>query len=137
LGRGKVGKPSRIEAWKQRAKRLQEEVYALYFAGRHPEVPWYAKLLAAAVVAYAFSPIDLIPDFIPVIGYLDDLLLVPLGIYLVVRMIPKPVMEECRQRARDSLNREGPRNWKAAAVIIAIWLAVMGLAVVIGIRVLG
>ena len=88
-----------IQVWKQRARALQREVHAVYLAMRDPRTPWYARLLAGAVVAYAFSPIDLIPDPIPVLGYLDDLLLVPLGIVLVLRLIPAEVMQECRQRA--------------------------------------
>ncbi len=131
-----MGKSRGIERWKHRAKRLQEEVYALYLACGHPSVPWYAKVFAACVVAYAFSPIDLIPDFIPVLGYLDDLVLVPLGIYLVLKMIPQPVMEESRERARGILSQERPRNWVAAGVIIAAWLLMTALAVVLVIRVI-
>ena len=89
--------------WKVRARQLQAEVYALYLAYRDPRVPWYAKAVAACVVGYALSPIDLIPDFIPVLGYLDDLVLIPLGIALVLRMIPPAVMVECRERARAEL----------------------------------
>lgn len=87
---------------------------------RHPRTPWYAKLLAAAVVAYAFSPLDLIPDFVPVLGYLDDLVLVPLGIALVIRLVPAPVMAECRERAQAASER--PTSWWSALVIVAIWL---------------
>ena len=117
-----------LETWKKWAKSLKREVYALYFACRDPRVPWYAKALAAAVVAYAFSPIDLIPDFIPVLGYLDDLLLVPLGVMAVRAMIPPAVLEECRQKATQLESR--PRNWVGAAVIILIWLAIAGTATV-------
>src|SRR5690348_181698 len=113
-----------LDTWKKWAKNLKREVYALYFACRDPRVPWYAKALAAAVVAYAFSPIDLIPDFIPVLGYLDDLLLVPLGVMAVRAMIPPAVLEECRQKATQLESR--PRNWVGAAVIILIWLAIAG-----------
>ena len=101
-------------------------MYALYLAYKDPRVPWYAKLLAACVVAYAFSPIDLIPDFIPVLGYLDDLILVPLGIYFVLKMIPDEVMVECREKARVLSSEKRPTNYLAATVIIAIWI---GLAV--------
>jgi len=90
---------SALETWKARARRLTREVYALSFAVRDPRVPWYAKVAAACVVAYALSPIDLIPDFIPVLGYLDDLVLVPLGVWLVLRLIPAAVLSECRARA--------------------------------------
>ena len=116
-----------IKAWRARARLLKGEVIALSFAVRHPRVPWYAKLLAACVVAYALSPIDLIPDFIPVLGYLDDLVLVPLGVALVIRLVPPDVLAECRARAARVVGRA--RSWAAAAVIIAIWvvLAVLGL----------
>lgn len=84
-----------LEKLKQRARHLKVETFALYLAARHPRTPWYAKLLVAGIVSYAFSPIDLVPDFIPVIGYLDDLILVPLGLALAIRMVPDPVLTEC------------------------------------------
>jgi uncharacterized membrane protein YkvA (DUF1232 family) len=115
--------------WEVRARRLKTETYALYLAYRDPRVPWYAKVLAAAVVAYAFSPIDLVPDFIPVLGYLDDLVLVPLGVALVLKMIPQEVMDGCRERARTELAQEKPTNWLAAAVVVALWLLLAGLLV--------
>lgn len=118
----------RFESWKGRANQLKQGVYALYLANKDPRVPWYAKIFAACVVAYAFSPIDLIPDFIPVLGYLDDLLLVPLGIYLVLKMIPEEVMAECRERARSTMSQKKP-NWLAAGIIIAIWIALAILVV--------
>lgn len=105
---------------KDRARQLKADSYALYLVSRDPRTPWYAKLLAAAVVAYAFSPLDLIPDFVPVLGYLDDLVLVPLGIALVIRLVPGPVMAECRERAREAAER--PTSWWSAVVIVAIWL---------------
>lgn len=112
---------STLDTWKQRARQLKTEVYALYLAYRDPRVPWPARIVAACVVAYAFSPIDLIPDPIPVLGYLDDLVLVPLGIALARRMIPPAIMAECRERARvESMNKQV--NWVAAGVIIAVWL---------------
>jgi uncharacterized membrane protein YkvA (DUF1232 family) len=129
-----VSKSRGIERWKHWAKHLQGEVYALYLAYRHPRVPWYAKVFAACVVGYAFSPIDLIPDFIPVLGYLDDLVLIPLGVALALRMIPQPVLDQCRERARERLNPDRPRNWVAAGMIIAAWLLVTGLAAVLGLR---
>lgn len=94
---------------------------ALWLAGRDPRVPWHAKALAAAVAAYALSPIDLIPDFIPVLGYLDDLLIVPAGIWLVVRLIPPPLMAELRAEAERRSER--PVSYAAAAAIAAVWLA--------------
>ncbi len=98
-----------LDGLKQRARRLKTEVYALYLAYKDPRVPWYARLFAAGVVAYAVSPIDLIPDFIPVIGYLDDLILVPLGIVLALKMIPPEVMAECRERAKEALREANQR----------------------------
>ena len=85
--------------WREKARRLKVEVHALYLAARDPRVPWYAKALAAAVAAYALSPIDLIPDFIPVLGWLDDLVIVPAGVLAVRALVPAQVMEECRARA--------------------------------------
>ena len=89
--------------WRAKTRNLKREVFALYLACRDPRVPWYAKVLAAGVVAYAFSPIDLIPDFIPVVGYLDELVLVPLGVLAVRAMIPAAVLAECRERAETAL----------------------------------
>jgi uncharacterized membrane protein YkvA (DUF1232 family) len=108
---------------KRRAKELESQTFALYLACKHPGTPWYAKAIAACVVAYALSPIDLIPDFIPVLGYLDDLILVPLGIVLVIRLVPGPVMEECRREAQRRIDQRGPRGWAGAAVVIVIWLS--------------
>jgi uncharacterized membrane protein YkvA (DUF1232 family) len=109
-------------------------LYAIYLAYRDPRVPWYARVVAALVVGYAFSPLDLIPDPIPVLGYLDDLILLPLGIALVLRLIPAPVMAECRIKAQERLDSGHPVNWIAAAVIVCIWiaLAVIALRVVVG-----
>lgn len=113
---------SLIRTWKQQARKLEHETYALYLACRDRRTPWYARLAAAAVVAYAVSPIDLIPDFIPVFGHLDDLLLIPLGVLLIRWMIPAPVMEDCRLRAQEVIDQGKPVSWLAAAVIIGIWL---------------
>ncbi len=120
--------------WKRWAGQLKSETYALYLAYRDPRVPWYAKLFAALVVGYAFSPIDLIPDPIPVLGYLDDLILVPLGVALAVRMIPEDVLSESRQKAREMVERgERPVSRAAATVIVVLWLvlAVLGALVVV------
>ena len=100
---------------------MKRETYALYFACRDHRVPWYAKALAVLVVAYAFSPIDLIPDFIPVVGYLDDLILIPLGVVAVRAMVPPDVMAACRERANELEKK--PTNWAGAVVIAAIWIA--------------
>jgi uncharacterized membrane protein YkvA (DUF1232 family) len=111
-----------VDSWQRWARRLKYEAYALYLAYRDPRVPWYARLFAAAVVAYAFSPLDLIPDFIPILGYLDDLLLVPLGIALAIKMIPAAVMADSRARAQAALAADRPRSWVAAAIVVAVWL---------------
>lgn len=118
-----------FERWKEQARKLKREVYALYFACRDPRVPWYAKALAVGVVAYAFSPIDLIPDFIPLLGYLDELVILPIGVLAVRSMVPPAVMEECRERAQQLEAK--PRNWVAAGVIVAIWLAMTFAAILL------
>ena len=104
---------------KQWARLIKRDVHALYLAARDPRVPWYAKALAIVVAAYALSPIDLIPDFLPVVGYLDDVILVPLGILLTVRLIPPAIMNEHRLRAAEAATR--PVSRAAGAVIVAIW----------------
>ena len=123
--------PQSFAAWKARVRQLKRETYAIYLASKDRRVPWYNKALIAVVVAYIFSPIDLIPDFIPILGYLDDLLIAPLGIALALRMIPAEVMAECRERAQAAIDQKGPTNWTAAAVIIAIWLLGAALVIVI------
>jgi uncharacterized membrane protein YkvA (DUF1232 family) len=108
--------------WKERVKALKKETFTLYLAYRHPLVPWYAKALALLIVGYALSPIDLIPDFIPVLGYVDDLILIPLGIMLVIRMIPAEILAECRQKAETIVGQRIGAGNIAAAVIILIWI---------------
>jgi uncharacterized membrane protein YkvA (DUF1232 family) len=125
-----------INQWKAKARQLKTEAYALYIAYRHPNIPWYAKVFAACVIGYLFSPVDLIPDFIPVLGYLDDLVLVPLGITLAIKMIPKALWEECREKAQQTLSQDKPRNWAAAGIIIAIWLLLLALAIIFIVRVI-
>ena len=112
------GMGARIRAW---ARDLKADVVALSLAVRHPGVPWYAKLVAALVAAYALSPIDLIPDFIPVLGYLDDIVLVPLGILLAVSLIPRPLMGELRARARAITDH--PVSRRGALLVVALWIA--------------
>jgi uncharacterized membrane protein YkvA (DUF1232 family) len=112
----------RLRDW---ARELKRDVHALYLAARDPRVPWYAKAVALAVAAYALSPIDLIPDFIPVIGYLDDLIIVPLGIVLAVQLIPADILAEHRAAASEAAKR--PTSRTAAVVVVAIWI---GLALV-------
>ncbi|MBI5580294.1 MAG: DUF1232 domain-containing protein [Deltaproteobacteria bacterium] len=102
---------------------LKQEVYALYLASKDRRIPWYARVVAAAVVAYAFSPIDLIPDPIPVLGYLDDLILIPLGIALVIRLIPAEVLQDCREKAALTMKAGKPKNWVAGGIIILIWVS--------------
>ncbi len=123
-----------LDRWKSWAHTLKREVYALYLAYKDPRVPWYARVFAGCVVAYAFSPIDLIPDFIPVIGYLDDLILVPIGIALAVRMIPATVLTECRERAQEVMAAGKPVNRVAAAVIIIVWFMLAALAGLLTVR---
>ena len=118
-----------IEQWKQQAKKLKIEVYALYLAYRDPRVPLYARVFAGCVVGYAFSPIDLIPDFIPIIGYLDDLILVPLGIKIALSMIPENVMIESREKAQEIIRQGKPVNRVAAVIIISIWLLLAALSI--------
>lgn len=117
------------EKWKKSANAIKLEVYTLCLAYKDPRVPWYARLLAACVIAYALSPIDLIPDPIPVVGYLDDIILLPVGIYLVLKMIPPEVIEECRQKAEIAAIRPGAGRWIAAGVIILIWIVAAGLLI--------
>ena len=114
-----------IETWKRWAQTIKRDTHALYLASRDPRVPWYAKAVAVAVAAYAAWPIDLIPDFIPVLGYLDDLIVVPLAIALVIKLIPPEIMAEHRTGAMATQDR--PTSKTAAAVIIAIWVLAIGL----------
>jgi uncharacterized membrane protein YkvA (DUF1232 family) len=110
------------EKWKARARRLKTEPYTLYIAAKDPRVPWYAKLLAVCVVAYAVSPIDLIPDFIPILGYVDDLIIIPLGISLTLKLIPAEVVADCREKAQRRFTEGKLLGWIGAAFIIAIWI---------------
>jgi uncharacterized membrane protein YkvA (DUF1232 family) len=114
----------RIKQW---ARAIRRDVHALYLAGRDRRTPWYVKAFALAIAAYALSPIDLIPDFVPVLGYLDELILLPLAIRLAVRMVPAEVMTEHRATARAA--QERPVSRAAAAVIVALWLAAAALLI--------
>ncbi|GAB3736226.1 hypothetical protein GCM10028862_20680 [Luteimonas pelagia] len=102
------------------ARRLKQDALTVYYAARHPGTPWAVRVLALSVAAYAISPIDLIPDFIPVLGYLDDLVLVPLGVWLVVRLLPEAVIRESRERAAAAVDLPVART--AAVVIVVLWL---------------
>jgi uncharacterized membrane protein YkvA (DUF1232 family) len=113
---------SNLRAW---ARTLKQDTLALYLAARHPQTPRLAKLIIAGVVAYALSPIDLIPDFIPVLGYLDDLILLPLGISLAIRMLPPGLLDECRERARMTFAEGKPVSRLAGFMILLIWVTTL------------
>ncbi len=115
-----------LEGWKQRARALETELHALVLAYRDPRTPWIARIWTLLVLAYAFSPLDLIPDPIPMLGYLDDLVVIPLGIALALRLIPPPVMADARARAQAAPYR-GNARWVAAALVAALWLALLAL----------
>ncbi len=121
--------PDWLKKWKEKAEFLEMQVYALYLASRHPLTPWYAKVLALAVAAYALSPIDLIPDFIPVIGYLDDLVIVPAGVLLVIKLVPPEVMADCRSRAAQMQAEGAPQFRWMGLVIILLWLVALAIVV--------
>ena len=110
-----------LQRAKNWAKAIKRDVVAVYFAARDPRTPTVARVLAIAVAAYALSPIDLIPDFVPIIGYLDDLIIVPLGLLSVIRMLPAEVLIAARLRASEEIAR--PRSYAAAVVIVVVWLA--------------
>jgi uncharacterized membrane protein YkvA (DUF1232 family) len=109
-----------LQDWTERARRLKAELFALYLAARHPQTPWYAKLVVASFVAYALTPVDLFPDAIPILGLVDDLIFVPLAIALAVRFVPAPVLAECRGRAHARVALRGRFSW---IPIAALWLA--------------
>ncbi len=116
---------SRLVRWQDRAAALKQDVYALYLAARDRRVPWLAKVFIALVVAYALSPIDLIPDFVPILGYLDDLLLIPIGIAVAVKLIPAAILAEHRAEAARVFAERRPRSWVGAALVLLAWFAVL------------
>jgi uncharacterized membrane protein YkvA (DUF1232 family) len=118
---------SPLDSLRRRARALKVETLALYHVARDPRVPWYARLFVGVVVAYALSPIDLIPDFVPILGYLDDLILVPLGIALALRMVPPLVLDDCRARAGTELGAGRPASRAAMLAIMGIWLVSIAL----------
>ena len=124
-----------LETWKQLTRRLSAQTYALYLAYRHPRTPWYAKVFAALIVGYVFNPIDPIPDFIPGVGLLDEMVVVPMGVLLAAKMIPPDVFEECREKAREVAEGEKPVSRIAAVVIVAVWLMCVALAVFLALAV--
>src|SRR5262245_41980278 len=116
-----------LKKWNQWARTIKRDAHALYLAARDPRVPWYAKVVAIAVAAYALSPVDLIPDFVPVLGYVDDLIIVPAGIALVIHLIPPEIMAQHRDVAIAAQDR--PVSRVAGAVIVTIWILAIGLTV--------
>ncbi|AFS70549.1 YkvA family protein [Exiguobacterium antarcticum] len=110
-----------LQKLKDTAKKLKKQIFILYFSYQDDRVTWYTKLFTACVVAYAFSPIDLIPDFIPVLGYLDDIILVPLGILLALRMLPQEVIDDCTVKAEQWMGTDKPKNWLVGALILLLW----------------
>ena len=121
--------------WKQRARELAGQSHALYLAYRDPRTPWYAKVFAVLVVCYVFSPIDPIPDFIPGVGLLDEMAVVPIGVWLAAKMIPRQVMEECQEKASEVAQGEKPVSRVAAVGLLAVWLLCLALAVYLALRV--
>ncbi len=113
---------AKLKVW---AKQLKKQIFILYLAYKDKRTPWFARLFTALVVAYAFSPIDLIPDFIPVLGYLDDILLVPAGIFLALKMIPDPIIADCTGEAEELMAKGKPKNWIAGTIIILLWILVL------------
>ncbi|MEH7336199.1 YkvA family protein [Neobacillus drentensis] len=118
---------NKIKIW---ARNLKKQIFILYYACKDKRVPWYAKLFTACVVAYAFSPIDLIPDFIPILGYLDDVILLPLGIWLALKMIPKNVLSDCEAKAEERMKGTKPKNWIAGSIIVLIWGVMIVLVII-------
>ncbi|MEW4280003.1 MULTISPECIES: YkvA family protein [Priestia] len=112
---------NQLKLW---AKKLKKQLFILYLAYKDERVSWYTKLFTACVVAYAFSPIDLIPDFIPVLGYIDDIIIVPLGIMIALKMLPKSVIEDCTIKAEELIQNERHKNWVAGSIIIIVWLLI-------------
>src|SRR5215203_1951332 len=124
-----------LETWKRWARRLSAQTYTLYLAYRHPRTPWYAKVFAALIVGYVFSPIDPIPDFIPGVGLLDEMVVVPIGVLIAAKMIPREVFEECQEKAREMAEGKKPVSRAAAVVVVAVWLLCVVLAIFLALRV--
>lgn len=126
-----------IDNLKGQVRKLKQNLHVLYLSYRDPRVPWYAKIVAISVVAYAFSPIDLIPDFIPILGYLDDLVIVPLGIILALKLIPSLIIEEYRIKAEEIRQNGKPKNWIMGVLFIAIWISLAVWSGILIMRALG
>jgi uncharacterized membrane protein YkvA (DUF1232 family) len=129
--------PNRFARGRHWARRVKRDTYALFLAARDPRTPWYAKVCAACLVAYAFSPLDLIPDVIPVLGYLDDVIIVPLGILLVLRLVPPAVMADCRARAEANRPATKPRLYAGALAVVLLWLLAFSLGLSWALRLAG
>ncbi len=114
-----------MEKFKNWAAKLKHNLVAMYLVYKDPRLSWWVRIFTICVVGYAFSPIDLIPDFIPIIGYLDDLILVPIGIYFALKMIPKDIFAECLEQAKSMDREEVPRNWIAGLLVITVWVVVL------------
>ncbi|QGQ47990.1 YkvA family protein [Metabacillus sediminilitoris] len=112
----------KMKAW---SKNLKKQVFILYFAYKDDRVPLYAKLFAICVVAYAFSPIDLIPDFIPILGFIDDLIIVPLGVMLALKMIPELAIKDCEEKANELMKKGKPKNWIVGSFILLFWSLIL------------
>ncbi|CAM5198057.1 hypothetical protein UACE39S_04445 [Ureibacillus acetophenoni] len=110
-----------IKAW---AKKLKRQIFILYYAYQDARTPWYAKVFTACVVAYAFSPIDLIPDLIPILGYLDEVSVLPIGIMFALKMIPKEVLSDCEVKAEEMMKDGKPKNWIVGSLILLIWVVI-------------
>lgn len=108
--------------WRDKVIALKKYVGALYLSVRRKDTPWYAKAFAGLVVAYALSPIDLIPDFIPILGYLDDMVLLPLGIYVAIRLIPRQILDQCLEESAHMWDNGKPKNWAMAVVFVLLWI---------------
>lgn len=115
--------PSMLRKWKEFVQRLKEDIYTLYLASKDPRMPFAAKVMILVTVAYAFSPIDLIPDFVPIIGYLDDMVLVPLGIWLSIKLVPEPLLQYYRRKAKAQIHERKP-NYVMAGVVVIVWLLI-------------
>jgi uncharacterized membrane protein YkvA (DUF1232 family) len=113
---------NKVDSWKAIAKKLKNEIRVLYLAYKDPRTPWYAKVFAVLIIGYALSPIDLIPDFIPVLGYVDDLIIVPAGMALLLKMIPKEVVDECRAKVESMPPTRKRKGWIGVIIIVLIWL---------------
>jgi uncharacterized membrane protein YkvA (DUF1232 family) len=123
-----------MQSWKRGARQLSAQAYTLYLAYRHPKTPWYAKVFAALIVGYVFSPIDPIPDFIPGVGLLDEMVVVPIGVWIATKMVPREVFEECQEKARAVAAGDKPVSRIAAVVVVAVWVVCVALALFLASR---